>query len=114
MGKPNKWTKETEQKYREALSIGADITAASYYAGVDRQTYYDHCKKDPKFKEEMIRLREKPVLKAYQTVAKDLDKIDTAKWYLSKKRKTEFGDSVDVTSGGEKLPTPIYGGKSTI
>ena len=33
MGKPNKWTKETEQKYREALSIGVDITAASYYAG---------------------------------------------------------------------------------
>jgi uncharacterized protein with ATP-grasp and redox domains len=26
-----------------------------------------------------------------------------AKWWLSKKRKAEFGESVDVTSGGEKL-----------
>lgn len=103
-----KWSDETEQKFREAFSIGADITAAAYYAGVDRQTYYDWCKKHPGFKEEMERLREKPVLKAYQTIAKDLDKVDTAKWYLTKKRKAEFGDAVDVTSGGERIEKINY------
>ena len=29
--------------------------------------------------------------------------IPTAKWYLTKKRKDEFGDAVDVTSGGKPL-----------
>ena len=27
----------------------------------------------------------------------------TAKWYLTKKRKPEFGDAIDVTSGGKPL-----------
>lgn len=29
--------------------------------------------------------------------------VPTAKWYLTKKRKNEFGDVVDVTSGGKPL-----------
>ena len=29
--------------------------------------------------------------------------IPTAKWYLTKKRKDEFGDAIDVTSGGKPL-----------
>jgi hypothetical protein len=39
-------------------------------------------------------------------------KIDTRKWYLSKVLPKKFGDKLDVTSGGDKLPTPIYGGTS--
>ena len=29
--------------------------------------------------------------------------IATAKWYLSKKRKEEFGDAVDITTGNEPI-----------
>ena len=101
MGEPYKMTTEAKDKFKEAFAIGADVTAAAYYVGVDRQTYYDHCKKDPDFKDECERLRQKPVLKAYQTVAKNLDNIDTAKWYLSKKRKNEFGEKVEFDAGGE-------------
>lgn len=31
------------------------------------------------------------------------DDVATAKWYLSKKRKEEFGDQLDITSAGEPI-----------
>lgn len=39
-------------------------------------------------------------------------RVDTRKWYLSKVLPKKFGDKLDLTSDGEKLPSPIYGGKS--
>lgn len=39
-------------------------------------------------------------------------RVDTRKWYLSKIVPKKFGDKLDLTSGGDKLPTPIYGGQS--
>lgn len=33
--------------------------------------------------------------------------IDTKKWALSKKLPKKYGDKLDLTSGGEKLPTPL-------
>lgn len=33
--------------------------------------------------------------------------VDTRKWYLSKVLPKLYGDKLDLTSGGEKLPTPI-------
>ncbi len=46
-------------------------------------------------------------------VQRDRLRVDTRKWYLSKVMPKKYGDKLDLTSGGEKLPTPIYGGKST-
>lgn len=39
-------------------------------------------------------------------------RVDSRKWYLSKVLPKKFGDKLDLTSDGEKLPTPIYGGAS--
>lgn len=39
--------------------------------------------------------------------------VDTRKWYLSKVMPKKYGDKLDLTSDGEKLPTPIYGGASS-
>lgn len=39
-------------------------------------------------------------------------KADNLKWSMSKMKPKRYGDKLDVTSDGEKLPTPIYGGKS--
>jgi hypothetical protein len=33
--------------------------------------------------------------------------VDTLKWRLSKMLPKKYGDKLDLTSGGEKLPTPI-------
>lgn len=39
-------------------------------------------------------------------------RVDTRKWYLSKVLPKKFGDKLDLTTDGKKLPTPIYGGQS--
>lgn len=41
-------------------------------------------------------------------VQRDRLRIDTRKWYLSKVMPKKYGDKMDLTSAGEKLPTPIY------
>jgi len=34
-------------------------------------------------------------------------KVDTRKWYLSKVLPKKFGDKLDMTTNGEKMPAPI-------
>jgi hypothetical protein len=34
-------------------------------------------------------------------------RVDTRKWLMSKMQPKKYGDKLDVTSGGEKLPSPI-------
>lgn len=34
-------------------------------------------------------------------------RVDTRKWYLSKVMPKKYGDTLDLTSQGEKLPSPI-------
>jgi len=68
-------------------------TAKKYieeYATV-KEVYEDEC-------ERIADLATSTVFKAIR----DGD-IPTAKWYLTKKRKDEFGDAIDVTSGGKPL-----------
>lgn len=87
---PYKLTPETTQKLEEAFSIGADTPAACFYAEISEQTYYNWVKSFPELKEKFERLRQKPVLKAYQAIAKGLDNPELALKYLERKRKDEF------------------------
>lgn len=34
-------------------------------------------------------------------------RIDTRKWYAGRMKPKKYGDKIDVTTDGEKLPTPI-------
>lgn len=40
-------------------------------------------------------------------VQRDRLRVDTRKWYLSKMKPKKYGDKLDLTSDGKKLPTPI-------
>lgn len=77
-----------------AERVGCDWhTAKKYisnYATV-QQAYQDEC-------ERISDMATSAVLKAIR----DGD-VPTAKWWLSKKRKGEFGDAVDVTSGSKPI-----------
>jgi len=86
--------KEIVAKLKEAFAIGADVSAACCYAEVNRATFYRWCEEDKELKEKCDTLRERPILKAYQTIAKDLDKVESAKWYLERRRKIEFSTKV--------------------
>lgn len=39
--------------------------------------------------------------------------IDTRKFLMAKMKPKRYGEKLDLTTDGEKLPTPIYGGKSS-
>jgi predicted DNA-binding protein YlxM (UPF0122 family) len=100
---PTKMTDEVVKKLEEVFALDGSVDEACYYANISRQCYYNWIKSFPKMQENFDRLRQRPVLKARQTVVKSLDQPNYAFEYLKRKRKKEFGDNVDITTAGEKI-----------
>lgn len=92
----SKNTPEVMERLREAFSIGAPIDEASFYAGIDESTYYRWKKKNPKLYEGLEALRLKPILKARQEVVNGLIGFENSFKYLTKKRRDEFGDKLEL------------------
>lgn len=110
-GRPSKLSPEIVGKLEYAFSIGASIEEACFYADIHKDTYYEWVKKNPQLSDRFEQLRERPIFIARESVVKGLQKdprlaID----FLSRKRKKEFGNNVDITTDGKQLPTPILGG----
>lgn len=87
---------DTVNKLEQAFAIGADVSAACYFADISRQTYYNWIEDNKELEEKFDRLREKPALQAYQTVVKGLDKPEMARWYLERKKKLEFSQRNEI------------------
>lgn len=108
MAAPSKLTTENRVKLQEAAALDASVEEMAYYCGVSKQTIYNWFKEDPELFDEIERLRQKPVLAARQAaVKKATDSYQNAMDYLKRKRKLEFGDNIDLTSGGDKLNVTI-------
>lgn len=104
--KSPKLTEDTIRKLEEAFSIDASVKEACYYADISADTYYRWIKEYPKLSYKLERLREKPVLKARQTVVKSLDNPDYAFKYLERKKKDEFSPRQELTGkDGESIKT---------
>lgn len=83
-----------EDRLRKAFAIGCNITEACLYADIDKKTFYNNCPVGSgKFLEYML-LKNKPVLRARQTVVSKLDNLDNAWRYLKNKRPKEFAERV--------------------
>lgn len=106
-GRPTVMTPETIAKLVQAFSIDATVEEACSYADISRDAFYDYLKRNPKFSDRIADLRQKPVLKARQTIVSNLDNPQYAQWYLSRKKKLEFSErqETDITTGGDKLTT---------
>ena len=105
VGRPSVDTPELRQKIEEVTALDASIEEVAFYAGISRETYYQIIKKDKVFADRLVALRNKPVLKARQTAVQKLgESYQNAMDYLKRKRKLEFGDNVDITSGNKPLP----------
>lgn len=101
-------TPETRQKIEEATALDASIEEVCFYADISKESYYQLIKAEPEFSDRLEALRNRPILKARQTVITKLgESYSNAMDYLKRKRKKEFGDNVDLTSGGDKFPTPL-------
>lgn len=87
---------EAVKKLEYAFSIGADVSAACFYADISRRTYYNWISSFPDLEERFHNLRECPALRAFETISKNLDNADTAKWYLERKKKNEFSTKTET------------------
>ena len=85
-----------------ARKVGCDWHTAKKYIETYptvKQVYEDECEK-------VDDLAENTVLQAIKG-----GDVPTAKWWLGKKRRGQFGDNVDITSGGEKVTLNVVYGK---
>ena len=107
-GRPDIITPEIIGKLEEVFAIGGSDLEACFYAGIGKTTLYNYQNVHPDFVERKEMLKEKPILKARQTVVKSLDDPDMALKYLERKRKSEFGNSLAFGFGDNlTLPSAI-------
>ncbi len=102
VGRPTLMTKETISKLEEVFAIGGTDKEACFYADISHQTLYDYQKAHPEFVERKEALKERPFLKARQTIVKGLDQADNAKWFLERKLKHEFASRTELTGANGK------------
>lgn len=106
-----KWWEDLEKKTKleQAFAIGCtDKEACSYAEITPDQLYYYTREVNPEFQVKKEELKEKPILKAKQTIVKNLDNPEHAKWYLERKKKDEFSQRQEMTGAdGEKLQVII-------
>ena len=108
VGRPTLMTELTLNKLEEIFALGGTDEEACFYADISGQTMYDYQKDHPEFIERKKALKQKPILKARRTVVEDLEETETAKWYLSRKKKDEFSERQEHTGkDGEAIVAKI-------
>lgn len=90
-GRPSKFTDEVVGKLRTAFMMGCNDTTACYSAEISRDTLYAWRKKYPWFSDKIDAWKRHPIMKAEATIYKHLDEVPTAKWYLERRAKSEYG-----------------------
>lgn len=108
IGRPTIMTPETISKLEEVFSIGGSDNEACFYAGIGKSTLYNYQQEHPEFVERKEALKERPILKARQTVVKSLDDADMALKFLERKKKDEFSLRTELTGqNGEALQIQV-------
>lgn len=97
-GRPTLRTPETIRKIEEVAALDGSVEEMAYYAGVHPDSIYAWMKDDKDFSDRIKALRERPILKARQTVVKSLDVPQSAQWYIERKKKLEFSTRTESTN----------------
>lgn len=109
-GRPTVMTPEAIGKLEQAFSMGCSDLEACLFADISKDALYDYQEKHPEFTERKAMLKEKMIFKARSVIADALNKKDenTAKWYLERKAKNEFGTRTEITGAdGVSLTPPV-------
>lgn len=96
-GRPTERNEEVNRKIEEAAALGASIEEIAMYCGVHRATLYRWIQDDSELRDRIEELKERPILKARQTVVQSLGDANHAFKYLEKKRKQEFGPTLELS-----------------
>lgn len=109
-GRPTKLTPQTIDKLRTAFLMGCSDVEACLYADISKTALYNYQQRNPEFIDKKEQWKEQLTLKARTVIANALNNKDenTAKWYLERKVKNEFGTRTEVTGAdGSVLQPPI-------
>lgn len=101
-GRPTKMTPEVVTKLEEVFALDGTVEEACFYAGISRNAYYEWVKAKPELNDRFEELRQRPFLKARQTIVKNLDQPEHAKWYMERKKKIEFAGRTEMTGAEGK------------
>lgn len=106
VGRPTVITPEIINKLEEVFAIGGTDNEACFYADIGKTTLYNYQQDHPEFVERKEALKERPILKARQTVVKALDNPQQAQWFLERKVKNEFASRSELTGkdGKDLIP----------
>jgi len=109
-GRPRKITKFVLVKLEEAFSWGCTDTEACLHANISTDILYDYQKINPKFLARKNELKESTTLHARANINKTIRKIEksgknpeTSKWYLQRKRKSEFSERTEHAVADESI-----------
>lgn len=115
-GRPSKLTPDTIKTLTDAIGLGASYVDACGAAGIDYSTFAAWIKKGREAKKgeyfdflEVVRAEEAAAtlrhLAVINNAAAKGDWKASLEW-LRRRRRADWGDNVDVTSGGKELTNP--------
>lgn len=105
-GRPTVMTADVRLKIEQVAALDGSVEEMALYAGIHRSTLYRWLQDDEELRDRIEELREKPVLKARQTVVGALDNPEHAFRYLERKRAKEFMPQAKLNHGGGVTLTP--------
>lgn len=100
VGRPAKIDKGILGKLESAFKMGATDREACSYVNINPDTLYEYQKKHPEFTEQKEAWKQNPILKAKNTIYKNLNDARIAQWYLERKCKDEFQPQNKVELNG--------------
>lgn len=98
IGRPTKLTPAVVSKLEDAFKIGCNTLEACAHAEISRDTYYKFVEKNQEISDRFEEMKQQPVLKARQTVFKNLNNPKIAWDYLQKSRPEEFRERTESVS----------------
>lgn len=107
VGRPTDFTDANVQKLKTVLQMGATIEEACRNAGISKQTFYNWRERYPIFVDMVAEWQDYTILKARATIMKGLDKDETARWYLERKKKDEFSIRQEMVGKNGKDLLPV-------
>lgn len=103
-GRPSKYTEDILLKLKTAYLMGCNDENAAAYAEIGPRSIYEWKNKMPGFSQLIEGWKRNPFLKAEATIYKNLDKEDTAKWFLERRAKDQYGTRTELTgANGQDL-----------
>jgi hypothetical protein len=92
VGRPTVINEDILRKLEAGLATGFSISTACHFAGISTSTFYEHKALDKEFSDRVRWAEEWATYKARQVIIKAIEdgNVDAAKWYLSRKARTEF------------------------